>query len=58
MAEQAIKNRARRLFELQDIEVKTRSIEEMLSPLIKQVKLIEITIQFHVKFAVSKTRDE
>ena len=58
MAEQAIKNRARRLFELQDIEVKTRSIEEMLSPLIKQVNLIEITIQFHVKFAVSKTRDE
>ncbi len=37
MAEKTIKQRARRLFEMQDVEVKTRSVEEMLLPLIKQV---------------------
>ena len=37
MAEKTIKERAKRLFELKDVEVKTRGVEEMLAPLIKQV---------------------
>lgn len=32
-----VKEKARRLFEVQDIEVTTKSVEKMLSPLIKQV---------------------
>ena len=47
MAGLSVKNRAKKLFEMQDVAVKTRSVEEMLAPLIKQVSCI--STQWHMR---------